>query len=297
MTDTQIDDKLVRRLIATQFPKWKDLLIQPVANQGWDNRTFHLGENMLVRMPSALDYTKQVEKESLWLPKLVPLLPLKIPLPLVIGTPGENYPWKWAINAFLPGETATNASIADLCDFATSLAQFLVALRRIDPLDGPLAGPHSFYRGGLLAIYDAETRQALDILKDKIDVNTATEVWDVALATKWPGSPVWVHGDISTGNLLVEEGELIGVIDFGQLAVGDPACDLAIAWTLFKGDSRDAFRVALRLDSSTWARGRGWALWKALIVCAAQAGTNYLEVEKSWRVIDEVLADYSSNPY
>jgi len=290
-----IDDNLVRRLIITQFPQWKDLSIRPVTHQGWDNRTFHLGERMLVRMPSSMDYVAQVEKEQHWLPKLAPLLPLPIPTPLAIGMPTKDYPWRWSINAFLPGDSASTAPIAELRDFATNLARFLIALQSIDSSGGPPAGAHSFFRGGSLSVYDAETRQALSTLKNKIDVYTATEIWETALATTWQGAPVWVHGDLSTGNLLVQEGRLCAVIDFGQLAVGDPACDLAIAWTLFKGESRKAFRAMLPLDVGTWARGRAWTLWKALIVAAGMTEWNAIEAAEPLRIIDAVLTDHKGN--
>jgi aminoglycoside phosphotransferase (APT) family kinase protein len=242
-------------------------------------------------MPSAEDYALQVEKEQRWLPKLAPKLPLPIPVPLGLGKPANGYPWTWSIYAWLPGETATPSRITDLSDFATNLAQFLIALQRIDSTSGPVPGLHSFYRGGSLAIYDNETRQAIGTLKGKIDTNTATEIWETALTTQWTNPPVWVHGDISIGNLLVQNGRLSAIIDFGQLTVGDPACDLAIAWTFFNGKSRDAFRSALPLDNATWARGRGWALWKALIICAELMGTNPLEVENSRRVINEIITD------
>ena len=136
-----IDETLVRRLVANQFPQWKDLSVQPVAHQGWDNRTFHLGEHMLVRMLRAENYAVQVEKEYGWLPKLASLLPLPIPVPITIREPADGYPWRWSINRWLEGDVATSAPIADLCDFATCLAQFLIALQRIDSTDGPLAGP------------------------------------------------------------------------------------------------------------------------------------------------------------
>jgi aminoglycoside phosphotransferase (APT) family kinase protein len=287
-----INETLVQHLISTQFPQWKDLPIRPVAHSGWDNRTFHLGEHMLVRMPSAEDYALQVEKEQRWLPKLAPLLPLPIPVPLGLGEPANGYPWKWSIYAWLPGETASPSRITDLSDFATDLAHFLIALQHIDSTNGPQPGPHSFYRGAPLITYDNETRQAIIALKGKIDTNAATEIWEKAIATKWTHSPAWVHGDISIGNLLVQNGRLSAVIDFGQLTVGDPACDLAIAWTFFNGKSRDAFRLTLPLDNATWARGRGWALWKALIVGAELTGTNPLEIENSRRVIDEILTDH-----
>lgn len=290
-----IDETLVRRLVANQFPQWKELSVRPVARQGWDNRTFHLGDHMLIRMPSAADYAVQVEKEYKWLPKLAPLLPIPIPVPIAIGKPADGYLWRWSINRWLEGDVATSAPIVDLRDFAVHLAQFLIALQRIDPTDGPLAGPHSFYRGGALTTYDAEVMHALDVLKDKIDVDTASEVWEAALATTWKGFPVWVHGDLSAGNLLVQEGRLSAVIDFGQLAVRDPACDLAIAWTLFEGESRKAFRAMLPLDAGTWARGRAWTLWKFLIVAAGLTDWNALEATQPWRIIDEVLADYRDN--
>ncbi|MGH2561737.1 MAG: aminoglycoside phosphotransferase family protein [Thermomicrobiales bacterium] len=287
-----IDVPLVRRLIATQFPQWADLPITPVAFDGWDNRTFHLGERMTVRLPSAAAYALQVEKEQRWLPRLAPRLPLPIPVPLAMGVPADGYPWPWSVYRWLDGEIATTAPVADPRQFAMDLADFLVALQRADATGGPPPGAHNFYRGGPLTVYDGETRQALQTLAGQIDTAAATAVWETALAATWHGAPVWFHGDISVGNLLVEDGRLCAVIDFGTSGVGDPSCDLAIAWTLFAGDSREAFRAALPLDDATWARGRGWTLWKALIVAAALPGANTLEVEKSRRVIDEVLADH-----
>ena len=281
-----IDASLVRRLIAGQFPQWADLPIKPVEFSGWDNRTFHLGEQMTARFPSADEYSKQVEKEQFWLPKLAPLLPLKIPIPLAMGKPGEGYPWHWSVYSWLDGKTASLEGIDDVRQFASSLAEFLVALQKIDTTGGPMAGAQNFYRGGSLAVYDIETRQAIKALGDNPNAKIMTEVWDAALSSTWQSSPVWVHGDIAVGNLLVSGGQLSAVIDFGQLGVGDPACDLAIAWTFFTGESRDVFRAALKLDTATWARGRGWALWKTL--CAPLPGTSPLEIQ---RIIREVLSD------
>ncbi|HUX79801.1 MAG TPA: aminoglycoside phosphotransferase family protein [Alphaproteobacteria bacterium] len=287
-----IDVSLVRRLIATQFLQWADLPIKPVKFGGWDNRTFHLGEQMLVRMPSAEEYATKVEKEQKWLPRLAPLLPLPIPTPLAMGEPGEGYPWHWSVYRWIEGEAAAFTHIADLDGFANSLAQFLIAFQRMDTTDGPLPGLDSFSRIGGLAAYDNETRQAIVALKDKIDVKVATELWEMALETTWERSPVWVHGDISAGNLLVQEGKLCAVIDFGGLAVGDPACDLVIAWKFFQDKSREAFREMLPFDDGTWARGRAWALWKALIITAGFVETNAVEAAQSGRTINEVLADY-----
>jgi aminoglycoside phosphotransferase (APT) family kinase protein len=290
--EVPIDVSLVRRLVATQFPQWADLPIKPVEFGGWDNRTFHLGEHMAVRLPSAAAYSLQVEKEHRWLPRLAPLLPLPIPVPLAMGMPAEDYPWHWSVYRWLDGEIATIERIADLHQFASTLAQFLVALQRIDPAGGPPPGPHNFFRGGPLTIYDTETRQAIAALDGKIDTDAATAVWEAALAATWRGSPVWLHGDVSAANLLVERGQLSAVIDFGTSSVGDPACDVTIVWTLLSAESREAFCTALPLDGATWARGRGWALWKALITLVEYINTNPVKAGEARRVIDEVLADH-----
>lgn len=285
----EIDVSLVRRLLV-QFPQWADLPVKRVAFDGWDNTTFRLGEDLSVRLPSAQAYAGQVEKEHRWLPRLAPLLPLPIPVPLAMGVPANGYPWHWSVYRWLEGENATIKSIADLQQFATTLAQFLAALQRIDPADGPPPGQHNFFRGGPLTTYDSETRDAIATLRGKIDADAVTAVWEAALRATWHGPPVWLHGDVSAGNLLVEKGRLNAVIDFGCTAVGDPACDLTIAWTLFSGESRNAFREALPLDRATWARGRGWALWKGLITLVKHT-TNPTKARNARGVIDDVLVD------
>ncbi len=287
-----IDASLVHHLIASQFPEWQGLPIEPVAMSGWDNRTFHLGKEMSVRLPSAAEYELQVEKEHKWLPQLAPALPIPIPVSLAIGKPEYGYPWKWSIYRWLEGKTVASASVDDLVAFASDLANFLNALHRIDTTGGPPPGLHSFYRGGSLSVYDADTRRAINSLKGKIDTNAAADVWETALSTSWNNPPVWVHGDISAGNLLVQSGKLCAVIDFGQLAIGDPACDLAINWTLFHGESREAFQRLLPLDKETWARARGWTLWKSLVVAAGFTNPSNSESKQCWGIIKEVIADH-----
>ncbi|MGF1575189.1 MAG: aminoglycoside phosphotransferase family protein [Cyanophyceae cyanobacterium] len=287
-----ITTSLVHQLVSSQFPQWAHLSIKPVAFGGWDNRTFHLGDLMTVRLPSAAAYTAQVEKEHRWLPKLAPHLPLPIPTPLAKGDPCDRYPWPWSIYGWIEGETAAPERITDLKQVATALAGFLMALQRVDPSHGPAPGSHNFYRGGPLSIYDSETRQALAILSDQsgqIDTHAALAMWEEALASSWQGPPVWLHGDISPSNLLVKDGQLIAIIDFGCSAIGDPACDLAIAWTFFAEPSRATFRAALPLDQATWARGRGWALWKALITVAQQPGSDPARVEAAQAVLEQLL--------
>ena len=288
-----IDAALVRQLIAEQFPRWADLPIVALEPGGWDNRTFRLGSEMTVRLPSAGRYRDQVEKEQRWLPRLAPLLPFAIPTPVAKGEPGRGYPFPWSVYRWLEGEPARPNNIADMPAFATQLAGFLQALQRVDATGGPSPGSHNFWRGGSLAHYDRETRDALERLGGEIDVRGARSLWADALSSAWRRAPVWLHGDVAVGNLLVRDGRLAAVIDFGSSGVGDPACDLAIAWTLFDGKSRAAFRQALPLDAETWMRGRGWTLWKALILVAGMAGTNdSREIDHSRHVIDVLIDEH-----
>lgn len=250
---------------------------------------------MLIRIPSAECYAAKVEIEQQWLPKLAPHLPLPIPTPLAMGNPGEGYPWKWSIYRWLKGNSAAFSSIENLNNFATCLGQFLNTLQKIDTKGGPLPGIHNFYHGGMLKFYDVETRQAIDLLKEKLELSLIIEIWELALASNWQNESVWVHGDVSAGNLLVQDGKLSAVIDFGSMAIGDPACDLSIAWTLFDQESRQIFRSMLSLDSDTWARGRGWTLWKALIIAAKMVETNAIEGTQSWRIIQDIITDHNIN--
>lgn len=289
-----ITPALASRLLAAQFPQWADLPVTRIDFDGNDNTTFRLGDDMSVRLPSAERYVAQVEKEQRWLPILAPHLPLPIPQPLANGIPGNGYPWPWSVYRWLDGAPATVERIANPVEFATELAGFLAALYQIDPVGGPPPGSHNFFRGGPLATYDAQTRDAMAALGDDIDAESAAEAWEAALIGTWHDSPVWLHGDVSTGNLLVDQGRLSAVIDFGCSGVGDPACDLTIAWTLFSGEARSAFRSRLPLDAATWARGRGWALWKALITLVEAHGSKQPDATKSRLVIEQVLAEHDA---
>jgi aminoglycoside phosphotransferase (APT) family kinase protein len=294
---TAITSALVSQLVERQFPQWADLPVSRVELDGWDNTTYRLGEEFSVRLPSADGYVPQVDKEHRWLPVLAPQLPVRIPEPVARGEPEPAFPRPWSVYRWLQGEHATVERIDDLELFAHNLSAFLAALYEIESASGPAAGQHSFFRGGPLATYDADTRTSITALADTIDTAAATQVWEAALATEWQHAPVWVHGDVGGSNLLVVDGRLSAVIDFGCSAVGDPACDLAIAWTFFFGDSREAFRDRLRMDRGTWARGRAWALWKALITLANDDAGAAAE-RFGWRigsrqVIDEVLADHT----
>ena len=261
----EINTALVERLIALQFPEWATHTIKPVVLSGWDNRTFHLGETMTVRLPSAVGYSPQALKEQHWLPILAPHLSLPIPTLLGKGEPNDLFPWKWGIYRWIDGEPTNRVLVENLADFAKSLANFLRELQQIDATEGPLAGAHCCFRGASLLTYNDDTEQAIEALKHLIDADLAKAIWADATASEWNKPPVWFHGDIAPGNLIVKDGQLTAVIDFGCCGVGDPACDLAIAWTFLFGENRKIFRTELDCDNQTWSRGRGWALWKALI--------------------------------
>lgn len=258
---------------------------------GWDNRTFRLGDDMLVRLPSARFYAPQVEKEHRWLPILAPQLPLPIPRPIAMGQALHDYPWPWSIYGWLPGRTLGMREVSGSQRLARSLGLFLDALQGIDPTGGPPPGPDNFHRGGSLQVYDAETRRAVSCLEAQIDAKAAMRLWDAALAVPHEGPPTWLHGDVSAGNLLAESGALVGVIDFGCAAVGDPACDLALAWSAMGRRARHAFRSALNLDDGAWVRARAWALWKAAISMADLAPSRPAAAGRSRAALARILSD------
>ncbi|MGW2892263.1 aminoglycoside phosphotransferase family protein [Streptomyces griseoruber] len=279
------------RLVAEQFPQWAALPVTSVENGGWDNRTFHLGDNMLLRLPSAEEYALAVEKEHRWLPELAPALPLSIPVPLAKGSPGATYPFTWSVYGWIDGTPATFESVVDPIRFAEELANFVAALQSIDASEGPQPGKHNWFRGATLRTYEAQALGALDELRGHIDVARVRELWAQAIEAQWDGADVWFHGDLAQGNLLLEDGQLAAVIDFGTCGVGDPSCDLAIAWTLLSAGGRGLFRKRLGVDDATWARGRGWALWKTLVSCANSLGEDGADARNARRVLSEILAD------
>lgn len=293
----RIDVDLVSKLINSQFPQWFDLEIKPVEKGGNDNRTFHLGKNMSVRLPSDEAYVPQVEKEQKWLPFLAKHLSTPISEPLAKGEPSEYYPYPWSVNKWLDGETLTLENIDDLNQFANDLGKFLVELQSIDASEGPLAGKHNFYRGGDIAVYDDECRNAINNNINIFDKDLLKEIWKLALASKWSGEPVWIHGDIAPGNILIKHRKLCAVIDFGILGVGDPSCDAAMAWTFFDDNSRKIFKNVLNFDQETWNRARGWALWKALITYDYHKQSDKTIADESSDIINVILKDYETERF
>ena len=249
---------------------------------------------MSIRLPSAKGYASQVEKEQKWLPRLAPCLSCRIPEPLGMGQPSKRYPWNWSVYRWIEGESANTCLIdeAHMQLIAAQLARFLNEIHKVDVTNGPIVGPHNYYRGDSPAVYDSETKSAIAKLQDIIDVDTATSVWEKAISSKWNKNPVWIHGDFSSGNILVKDNSLAAVIDFGCMGVGDPACDLVIAWTFLTGESREIFRSDLCLDSATWDRARGWALWKALVTLAQLQDKTCQEAMRQQRIISEILNEH-----
>lgn len=280
-----------RRLIAGQFPKWAALDVTPVGDGGWDNWTFHLGEDMLLRLPSAKEYALAVDKEHRWLPQLAPFLPLPIPVPLGRGEPTPDYPFPWSVYAWIDGTPSTFEGVADAIRFAEDLADFVAALQAVDASTGPQPGTHNWFRGATLRTYEAQAFDALEDLQGHVDSAMARRTWARALESTWDGVDVWFHGDLAQGNLLLADGQLSAVIDFGTCGVGDPACDMAGAWALLTAEGREVFRERLTVDDATWARGRGWALWKTLVSCANSLDEDDADAVDARRVLAGILND------
>lgn len=304
------DEDLVRALVAAQFPQWAGLPVHRTGSHGTVNAIYRLGGAMAVRLPLGEGGARDVEKEHHWLPRLAAHLPVPIPVPLAQGDPGEGYPWTWSVCRWLEGEPLTGwlapgngeQSPADRDtrpesdELAADLAQFITALRRIDPAGAPPA-----YRSETLASRDAATRGTIESLRGAPDAGpvatsrgagAALAVWDTALRAAAPDGPaVWSHGDLQPGNVLIKEGRLGAVIDFGCTGLADPALDLMAAWYLLPASARPRFRTAVRADDATWSRARGWALSVALPELAHYRTTNPVMATHARRVIGELLAE------
>lgn len=289
------DAPLVSRLIASQFPHWSDLAIEPIPATGTDHAIYRLGDDMAVRLPRIHWATGQVAKEQQWLPQLAPLLPLAVPVPIARGEPGFGYPWHWSVVHWLEGDCPAIETPADPRQ-ATDLAEFVAALQRTDAAGGPPPGQHNSHRGVPLSERDAPVRAAIEALGGMLDTGKAMAVWEASLrAPPLYARSAWIHGDLIPTNLLAQEGRLTAVIDFGCLGVGDPATDVMAAWTFLSAETRNLFRDVLQVDDATWARGRGWALSFGLIALPYYQDTNPMLAGIARRAIDQVLGDQDAS--
>ncbi len=291
MSVLHIIPDLARKLIAEQFPEYSNLLIVDVEKQGHDNRTYRLGDDMLIRMPTAADYALKVPKEQELLPGLAKRLSVSIPAPIKMGKPSAYYPYPFSIYKWLPGKSINLLTLTDQEkeQLAFDLAKFLKELQAITDIKGPEPGQHNWWRGDHVSIYDKGAREQIAELANFIDAPRALALWDQACATRWNKQPIWIHGDFAIGNILMDSGKLSAVIDFGGAAVGDPACDLVIAWTYLSGKARETFISKMDMDPDTWLRTRAWALWKATFELCQIADKNSQEAELQKRIIDEVM--------
>lgn len=290
--EVDIDVWLVERLVAAQLPGWAGLPVEPVFPLGTDNANYRLGAELVARLPRISRAVTALEKEVEWLPRLVPSLPLAAPVPAAVGEPGEGFPFPWAVYTWLEGEPAT-AERLDPGRAASDLAGLVASLQALDATNGPGPGEHNVHRGEPIRLRDEATRAALASLGDRVDAEAVTAAWERALeAPDRDGPPVWIHGDLDARNLLARDGRLSGVLDWGCLGVGDPACDVMVAWKMLPASARETFRSELGVDDATWARARGWALSQALMALSYYTEeTNAALVGEARRWLDEVLAD------
>jgi aminoglycoside phosphotransferase (APT) family kinase protein len=285
--EVDIDAALVQALLEQQHPDLASLPLELLTN-GFDNVIYRLGGELIVRLPRRTLGAELIAHEQRWLPDLAPRLPLPIPVPVRIGAPGLAYPWSWSVCPWLPGTTAAVTPPDDMRATAAALGDFVAAMHAPAPADAP----GNAYRGGPLATRADATQERLELLHDVVDAEALRARWRELLATPpWDGPPIWLHGDLHPGNLLVHSGRLSGVIDFGDMCGGDPATDLSAAWIFFDRDTRHVFRAAAGGDDDdTWQRAKGWALALGLAYVASSGGARRLG-EIGRRALDEVLRD------
>lgn len=281
-----IDGDLVRSMVEDQFPELASASVREVRSTGTVNAIFRLGERHYARLPRKDDWSEDLDREGTWLPKLAPHLSLRVPAPVAVGQPTQAYPQRWAIYEWIEGQPYDDAAVDDEQQTAETLAAFVSELRRIDPVGAPPAGRRP------LPELDTSTREAIAASKGIIDVDAALQVWERDLETPlWTGTPVWIHTDLLRPNLLVADGGLSAVIDFGGAGVGDPAADVIAAWAVFGARGRERFRAALEIDDDTWARARGWALHQAAMIIPYYATSNPGFVTLARRTVEEILAE------
>jgi aminoglycoside phosphotransferase (APT) family kinase protein len=287
--EVDIDSGLVRRLVATQFPHLAGLPVRAVRSTGTVNAIYRLGDRLCARLPRVQTWARDLDKEWRWLPKLAPQLSLRVPEPVAKGRPTSSYPFPWAIYGWVDGQPYADALVDDERQAARELARFVGELRRIDPAGAPSGGRRP------LGELDAVTRAAIESARGTIDSDAAMAAWESALqAPAWTGTPVWIHCDLLRPNLLVRDGRLYAVIDFGGAGIGDPAADVIAAWSVFGPAGRHVFRDALDVDDGTWARARGFALHQAALIIPYYRKTNPGFAAPAKRTIGEILADVAA---
>ncbi|MEV5729115.1 aminoglycoside phosphotransferase family protein [Streptomyces pharetrae] len=286
--EAETDAGLVRRLLRAQFPRWADLPITRLTSGGTVNAIYRLGDDLTVRLPLRPGGAEAVATEARLLPRLAPLLPLPIPEVVATGLPGEGYPMAWAVHRWLEGHNPVEGELAEPELVARDLAEFAIAIRRIDLPGGPPA-----HRSKPLVTEDEEMRAAIEALRhtdEPFDADEITAAWEEALAApRWTGPACWSHSDLMPSNLLLAGDRVSAVIDFGTVGMGEPAADLIPAWNLLPASARRVYREAVDVDDATWARSRGWALSMAVIQLPYYRKTNPIISANARYVIREIL--------
>jgi aminoglycoside phosphotransferase (APT) family kinase protein len=278
---------MVRALLKEQFPQWADAPLRRIEDSGTDNAIYRLGETMGIRLPRIHWAEAQIDKERRWLSGLAGGLPVAVPVPIATGRPGHGYPFPWLVYPWLEGISLDRLVLASWADLVRDVAAFVLALEGLPTTDGP--SPRR--RGTAMAQHDSAVRWGLDQVDGLIDVDLAQQVWQLALdAGDWPNDPVWVHGDLLPGNLLVRQDRLCGVIDWSGAGIGDPACDAMVAWAL-PSDARRIFRDAVGFDDATWARARGWVVEQTILYIPYYERTLPLAVEQAKQRLQAALED------
>ncbi|HEY0698476.1 MAG TPA: aminoglycoside phosphotransferase family protein [Micromonospora sp.] len=286
-----VDTTLVRRLLAAQLPHWAALPIRAVPASGRDTVVFRLGDALAVRLPRRDLGARHLLTEARWLPALAPSLPLPVPAPIAVGQPGAGYPWSWTVTPWFSGATAADRPVRNPLATADLLAGFVTALHAVDPTGGPPAD----LRGGPLVDHDTAVRAMIGASSHRWDPARITAVWAAAVAAPaWTGPGVWTHGDLHPANLLVTDGRLSAVLDFGLCGVGDPAADLLVGWALLDAPARRHLFATLRIDEPTSIRARGRALAFGLM-CATHTPPDSVADRIGRRTVDAVLADLVRN--
>ena len=263
--DIKVDERLVRTLLADQHPDLADLALLELG-AGWDNTLWRVGDDLLARLPRRAVAATLTVNEQQWLPTLSPTLTLPVPVPIRVGRPSDRYPWSWSIVRWIEGTPADRAAAMVSMVVAEQLGAFLRALHH----PAPPSAPHNPFRGVPLAERAGDFEQRLTALGAEIDERSVRAVWERALAASdWTGPPAWLHGDLHPANVLVADGILAAVIDFGDICGGDPATDLAAAWMMLPPPMIPLFASAYGgIDADLEDRALGWSVLFGLMLLA-----------------------------
>lgn len=285
-----VDEALLHELLRAQFPQWADLPVAAVAEHGTDHALYRLGDELVARLPVIGWADGQAAFEAEWLPRLAPGLPVELSVPVAVGTPSERYPFAWSVNPWLPGQPLDLDRVATGV-LAEDLGRFVRALQACDATGAGLFGS----RGQPLDEpgRDRATRESLAAADDLVDAAAALAVWEAGQAAPaWDRPPAWFHGDLLPGNLLVRDGRLSAVLDWGPSGAGDPAVELAAAYTLFDDPAdRARFVAEVAPDEATWLRARAWKVSLSAMGIPYYRDTVPAFAESGIRAIEAVLAE------